>query len=176
MKAPRLILTLDDGWDLDISSIEECIPSEFGANTLEIPGSRDLLTALELNDAKWGIVTSATRSLFNKWIEIFKLPCSAVTVTAEDVVVGKPHPEGYLLGEKCLRVEGPATILVLEDSPAGVRAGKNAGHKVLAVNTTHSIKDLQQAGADWIVQDLRSVTLKVVSNGRTQLEFTDILN
>lgn len=46
---------------------------------------------------------------------------------------------------------------MVEDAPAGIRAGKAAGCDVLAVVTTHSIARIQDAGADWIVQDLRSV-------------------
>lgn len=51
------------------------------------------------------------------------------------------------------------TILVLEDAPAGVRAGRAAGFKVVALATTHTVAQLIEAGADWIVQDMRSVTL-----------------
>jgi len=50
-------------------------------------------------------------------------------------------------------------ILVLEDAPAGVRAGKAAGFKVVALATTHEVQLLIEAGADWIVRDMRSVTL-----------------
>jgi glycerol 3-phosphatase-1 len=49
---------------------------------------------------------------------------------------------------------------VLEDAQAGVRAGKAAGFSVVALATTHSIEQLRAAGADWIVRDLQSVTLR----------------
>lgn len=67
-------------------------------------------------------------------------------------------------------------VLVLEDSPAGIRAGKAAGCKVLAVVTTHSVDQVLEAGADWIVKDLRDV--KVIGNrtdGSVELEFSNIL-
>ena len=50
-------------------------------------------------------------------------------------------------------------VLVVEDSPAGIRAGKAAGCQVLGLATTHSIERVREAGADWIVKDLQSVAL-----------------
>lgn len=85
----------------------------------------------------------------------------AVMVTAEEVAIGKPDPECYAKGAELLGVaaaEGKR-VLVLEDAPAGVRAGKAAGFAVVAVATTHDVGKLREAGADWIVEDLRSVEL-----------------
>lgn len=46
---------------------------------------------------------------------------------------------------------------MIEDSPAGIAAGKAAGCKVIGLATTHSIAQLRAVRPDWIVQDLRSV-------------------
>ena len=46
---------------------------------------------------------------------------------------------------------------MIEDSPAGIRAGQAAGCKVLGLATTHSIAQLRATGPDWIVKDLKSV-------------------
>jgi glycerol 3-phosphatase-1 len=83
-------------------------------------------------------------------------------IVAEDVKNGKPDPEGYLLGYSKLGLskEAGANALVFEDAPAGVRAGKAAGFKVVALATTHALQHLKEAGADWIVKDMRSVTLE----------------
>lgn len=86
-------------------------------------------------------------------------------VTAEEVVRGKPDPTCYAEGANRLakqydrHFKNSARVLVVEDAPAGVRAGKAAGFKVLAVATTHAVESLKQAGADWIVKDPRSVSL-----------------
>jgi glycerol 3-phosphatase-1 len=80
-------------------------------------------------------------------------------VVAEDVKQGKPNPEGYKLGHSRLHLSKDAAALVFEDAPAGVRAGKAAGFKVVALATTHEIEQLEAAGADWIVKDMQSVTL-----------------
>ena len=44
---------------------------------------------------------------------------------------------------------------MVEDSPAGIRAGKAASCTVVGLATTHSIAQLREA--DWIVKDLQSV-------------------
>ena len=99
-------------------------------------------------------------------------------VTAEDVESGKPDPECYRLGKSRLGLspaedQDQEKVLVIEDAPAGVRAGKSAGCQVLAVATTHSIAQLEEAGADWIVRDLNSVRqvgTDLKSDGATVME------
>jgi sugar-phosphatase len=58
-------------------------------------------------------------------------------VTAEDVTVGKPNPQGYILGSERLGVS-PSEVLVFEDVPAGIRAGEAAGADVMVITATHS--------------------------------------
>jgi glycerol 3-phosphatase-1 len=83
-------------------------------------------------------------------------------VTAEEVANGKPDPACYRLGAERLGLKdvAPERLLVLEDAPAGVRAGKAAGYRVVAVATTHTVGELREAGADWIVRDMSSVTME----------------
>jgi len=47
---------------------------------------------------------------------------------------------------------------VIEDAPAGVRAGKAAGARVIAFLTTMLRRDLEDAGADWIVENCTALT------------------
>lgn len=72
---------------------------------------------------------------------------------------GKPDPACYRLGAERLGLQDvdPQRMLVLEDAPAGVRAGKAAGYRVVALATTHDVSKLREAGADWIVRDMESV-------------------
>lgn len=96
-------------------------------------------------------------------------------VVAEDVSVGKPDPECYLLGRKRLGLAGDASILVLEDSPSGVRSGKAAGFTVVGLATTHAIEKIQAAGADFIVKDLRSVIMQSWDGNKVRIQITDAL-
>ena len=46
---------------------------------------------------------------------------------------------------------------MLEDSPAGIRSGKEAGCKVIGVVTSHTVEQVLSAEPDWVVRDLSSV-------------------
>ncbi|KAF2266873.1 2-deoxyglucose-6-phosphate phosphatase 2 [Lojkania enalia] len=164
-------------WDY-ISHVEGLIPKEFGADAVEILGSRALLAELEEKSVPWCIVTSGTRPLVTGWLDVLKLAHPRNIVVAEDVANGKPDPACYLLGRTKLDLpHKEPSILVLEDAPAGVKAGKAAGFKVVGLATTHSLEQLQDAGADWIVRDMRSVMLKGFdkSSGEAQIEILDAL-
>lgn len=51
---------------------------------------------------------------------------------SEDYVQSKPSPEGYMLAFQHLSVS-PSSVLVFEDSEAGIRSAQSAGAKVVAV-------------------------------------------
>ncbi|RDW76423.1 HAD family hydrolase [Aspergillus mulundensis] len=154
----------------DVSFIEGVIPKEYGSDAVEIPGARSILAALEESGATWGVVTSGTRALIDGWLGVLGLTHPKVLVVAEDVEQGKPDPRCYLLGRKKLGLEHSSSIVVLEDAPSGIKAGKAAGLTVIALTTTHTLEQLQAAGADVIVEDLRSISVKGVVDGRLQLE------
>ncbi|KAJ5587667.1 HAD-like protein [Penicillium hispanicum] len=156
-----------------VNYVEGRIPQKYGSDAVEIPGGRDLLTALENAGARWGVVTSGTRALIDGWLGVLKLAHPKVLVVAQDVELGKPDPRCYLLGRKRLGIEDSNSILVLEDAPSGIKAGKAAGFKVVALTTTHSLDKLKEAGADWIVEDLRSISVKGVVDGQVQIEITN---
>ena len=62
------------------------IPKEFGADAVEIPGSRDILDQLEKRDIPWAIVTSGTRPLVTGWLDVLQLAHPKNMVTAEECV------------------------------------------------------------------------------------------
>jgi len=127
-----------------------------------LPGAEDLLRALSTN--KYAIVTSATRPLAEVRLLAAGLSVPENLVTARDAKRGKPHPDPYLMGAQLLRVP-PAECVVIEDAPSGIRAGKAAGSRVVALRTTASDAELQEAGADWIVDDCAELTLNFKSRG-----------
>jgi len=118
---------------------------------IPLPGVPELLRGLPYG--RWAIVTSCTRALAEVRIAAAGLPKPKQLVTCTDVLRGKPDPEPYLKGAEMLGV--PASeCLVVEDAPAGIRAGKAAGARVLALRTTASDEELQEAGANYILTDL----------------------
>ncbi len=131
----------------EIADVEGVIP---------LPGAVELLQALPLE--RWAIVTSCTRPLAIVRIGAAGLPKPRHLVTSTDVKHGKPHPEPYSKGAQILGVAA-SECLVIEDAPAGIRAGKAAGARVLALRTTAGDAELQQAGADWIADDCAELFL-----------------
>lgn len=95
--------------------------------------------------------------------------CFQFIVAAEDVSVGKPDPQGYLMAagrisetlhraDKTKRPLKPSDCLVVEDAPTVIaRAGK-AGFKTMGVCNTYGPQQL--AAADWIVDSLKPADLK----------------
>lgn len=98
-----------------------------------------LATAAERSNAEWTLEQLGIRKLFD------------AVVVDRDVARGKPAPDIYLEAMQRLGVEA-AQCAVMEDSATGIRAAKGAGLRVIAVVTTHSRRELEQAGADEIVE------------------------
>jgi sugar-phosphatase len=136
------------------------------ADVVPLPGALRLLEALP--QERWAIVTSCTRPLAEVRIRAAGLPWPKQLITSADVQRGKPDPEPYLKGATSLGL-APAACLVVEDAPAGIRAGKAAGAAVLALRTTDDDAELTTAGAGWIVTDLDSVHLST-SGGNEHIE------
>lgn len=160
-----------------VCHVEGLIPKQFGQDAVEIPGARAFLDRLEEVGARWAIVTSGTRPLVTGWLDVMNLAHPQNLVCAEMVENGKPDPACYLLGHSMLKIPPGEPAVVFEDAPSGVRAGRAAGFKVVALATTHTVDQLKEAGADWIVRDMRSVMLKEhdKDSGRISIEITNAL-
>lgn len=121
-----------------------------------LPGALALLSSLPPD--RWTIVTSCTRALAEVRIKAAGLPLPKSFVTSNDIVNGKPHPEPFLKGAAVLGFP-PDDCIVFEDVPAGVRAGKAAGARVVAFTTTVAAIDVREAGADWVLNNCCDVLL-----------------
>lgn len=129
----------------EIQDLEGVIP---------LPGTAALLAALP--KGRWTIVTSCTRALAEVRLRAAGLPAPERFITASDVQNGKPHPEPFLKAASALGVD-PEKSIVVEDAPAGIRAGKAAGARVIAFPTTAPNPELRDAGADWVVQNCAAI-------------------
>jgi HAD superfamily hydrolase (TIGR01509 family) len=82
------------------------------------------------------IVSGAMRAEIEPVVESAGLaPLLRVIVAADDVVHGKPHPEGYLKALVLLGAE-PGDVLVFEDTEAGIASATAAGLRVIAKRGT----------------------------------------
>ena len=71
---------------------------------------------------------------------------------AEDYGRGKPAPDGYLKAASLLEVDASECVVV-EDSTAGVQAGRAAGMRVIGVDRNKRAPQ-DFAGCEWLVHDL----------------------
>jgi len=136
-----------------------------------LPGARELLLALPAD--RWTIVTSCTRPLAKVRLRAAGLPIPGHLLTSNEGKNGKPDPEPYLKGASLLGVSARDCVVV-EDVPAGIRAGKAAGARVIACTTTVPESELKAAGADWIVEGCKSICL--TATGEASYELTLVLN
>jgi mannitol-1-/sugar-/sorbitol-6-phosphatase len=123
------------------------------------PGAHALLAMLQARP--WAIVTSAWRTLAEARLAAAGLPTPPLLVPADEIRVGKPDPEGYLLAAAQLNVE-PRDCVVIEDAPAGVEAARRAGMPVIALQTTTPAARLTGA---MLARDLRDLRIDAAVSG-----------
>jgi sugar-phosphatase len=130
---------------------------------IAIDGAVDFLASLP--PSQWAIVTSAPKDLARARLAAAGIPQPKFMVTAEDVSVGKPDPQGYLLGAE--RIGASASqVLVFEDVQAGVTAGEAAGADVMVITATHQHA---LATPHPTLFDYRQVAVKMTVDGRLSI-------
>ena len=128
----------------------------FAADIEVLPGVRRLLGDLGAAGVPVALVSSSYRVLVDAVLAhgfAFDL-----TVSGDEVVHGKPHPEPYLTAAARLGVD-PVACVVLEDSAAGVLSGQAAGCAVVAVPSVPGVTVLP-APRVRVASSLDEVTLE----------------
>jgi len=122
------------------------------------PGAFELLDELSAAGIPLALVTSSVR--VHVEVVLAQLPGDPFfhQVTADDVTNLKPHPEPYLTALDLLGVTARGAV-VLEDSPAGVRAAEAAGCHVVAVP---SVVPIDAAPRRHVVDSLSSIDIEVL--------------
>jgi sugar-phosphatase len=123
------------------------------------PGAKELLSALPRG--KWAIATSGSLRVASARLNYANLPTPDVFITANDVRAGKPAPDAYLLAASRLNVK-PAQCVVVEDTPAGIQAGRAAGMKTIGIAATRSEELLSQA--DVVVAQLADIKPRIAGD------------
>lgn len=109
------------------------------------PGVPEMLRAAKQRGVKQAVVTGASPEDLTQALKIIDFsPYMEAVISGDQVEKSKPDPEGYLKACAKLRV-APTECWVIEDSPAGIKAGKAAGCKVLGLTTTLSPEQLREA-------------------------------
>lgn len=96
-----------------------------------------------LTDYKLGLVTSTGRAEVEPVLERAGIrDCFGALVYSEDVTRHKPAPEPYLLAARRL---GVTRALVVEDSEAGIAAGRAAGFDVVRIRDAGKMAEVVMA-------------------------------
>ena len=137
---------------------EEIFRSKIADRTKALPGALALMRRMNASGKRQAIVSSTPRANLQLILDSLGVrPLLQAIVGEEDVSLGKPDPQGFLLGAKLLETQ-PAECLVLEDAPAGITAAKRAGIPCIAVATTQHPDSL--ADADLVVGSLEDSNIR----------------
>jgi beta-phosphoglucomutase len=132
------------------------------SNKLKIlPGVIEFITKCKERDLCLALATSADRIKMEVNLrEIGLLQDTFHTiVTGLDVENRKPSPDIYIKASMNLRLD-PSSCLVVEDSVSGIKSGKSAGCKCLAITSSLDVSDFFEA--DWLCNSLTNVPPEVL--------------
>ncbi len=123
-----------------------------------LPGVEDILSSAKTNNLKLGLASSSNR----EWVagnlaRLGLLGYFDIIHTSDDVTYTKPDPALYLLTLQSLGLS-PREAVVLEDSPNGVSAAKDAGIFTVAVPNLLTA-NLNLDRADLILTSLAEMSL-----------------
>jgi HAD superfamily hydrolase (TIGR01509 family) len=149
----KTLAGLDEPVESLMAEARERFFAEMDAAVHPTPGLFALLDHLHRRGLPLAVATSSRRSYAERLLRGHGLyDRFAFLLTSEDVERGKPDPEIYRKAAE--RFGQPAaSVLVLEDSPAGVAAAKGAGAFAVAIPHEHSPAE-GLADADLIVPRL----------------------
>ena len=138
------ILTEENGLPIELHEVIEAVKQD---RTLRIAAQKCfpniahqvLIARLKANGIKVGLVTNSVRKTTEFMLEYAGLlHFMDVVVTNEDVINGKPSPDGYLLAMRTLEVS-PGNCVVVEDGDYGIAAAESAGARVLRVSGPNDV-------------------------------------
>jgi HAD superfamily hydrolase (TIGR01509 family) len=135
--AAETILKLT-GLEVSAAQLEAQLLAEWNIATARvnpIPGAQAALRTAAACGLKLAVVSSSPRSVIDSFVRRLQVEDCITTqacVGGDNVQVGKPDPECFLLAASRLGVE-PAEALVFEDSSAGLQAARAAGMRAMFI-------------------------------------------
>lgn len=123
-----------------------------------MPGVERSISMIRTEGLALGLATSSTPVLIDAVLTTIGMTeVFAVTHSAVEEALGKPHPAVFLATARRLGVE-PAACVAIEDSAAGVRSAKAAGMRVIAVPPAHLFDQPAYDDADHKLHSLEDLT------------------
>lgn len=131
-----------------VEELHRCKRELYRANTDDclgvMDGAVDLIDALDGAGFRLAVASSGPRDEISRALaQLERSALFPVQISGQDVNVGKPDPEMFLLAASRLGLD-PARCIVVEDAPAGIAASRAAGMTTIGL-----------AGGPWRAHDLR---------------------
>ena len=127
-----------------------------------LPGASEFISKCRKKGLRLSLATSADRVKME--VNLKEIGLSGDTfhsiITGLDVENKKPFPDIYIKAAESIGLE-PRECLVVEDAVSGIKAGKSAGCKCLAVTSSFNASALYEA--DWICESLLKVPGEVLN-------------
>ena len=127
-----------------------------------LPGVTEFISSCLKKGFKLALATSADRVKMDitlREIGIQKDLFNSI-ITGLDVENKKPFPDIYIKAAQSIGLD-PRECLVVEDAVSGIKAGKSAGCKCLAITSSFDSAILNEA--DWICESLINVPEEVLN-------------
>lgn len=140
------------------NQVKRDIMERYRTELRAIDGAKEVLSSLEIPICVASSSNPAKLALGLVETGLYDLLYPNIFSTAL-VKKGKPHPDLFLYAARKMNVDG-SNCIVVEDSIAGVTAGRRAGMKVIGfVGGAHcgpgQSEKLYQAGAETVIDDIR---------------------
>jgi HAD superfamily hydrolase (TIGR01509 family) len=120
------------------------------------PGVRAVLESLSQR-CKLGLASSGSAASVNAFVDRNGIRSFFECVLHSDAVASaKPSPEIFLTAFRRLGI-APEKCVVVEDAVAGIQAARAAGGVACGIPSTCPACDLEQAGADFIIDTLEDL-------------------
>lgn len=134
-----------------------------------LPGALELLLQLQSHGIATALVSASPRNIVNAVLENLGGNPFPFSISADDVVNTKPHPDAYLLAAEKAGAE-ISRCLIFEDSLTGVSAAKSSGAWLIAVPhlvvvpeepRVRTIKSLTQISYDTLQELFKDFTTTI---------------
>jgi HAD superfamily hydrolase (TIGR01509 family) len=127
-----------------------------------LPGAHKFIAECQKKGFKLALATSADRVKMEVNLREIGLSGDSFNaiITGLDVENKKPSPDIYIKAAESIGLE-PQECLVVEDAVSGIKAGKSAGCRCLAVTSSFNASELYEA--DWICESLLKVPEEVLN-------------
>ena len=135
------------------------IATDFFANRVDLfPFAKATLAQLREMKLPLGVATSSVSASARPLLDRIGIRgLFNVVITGDEAQQGKPHPDIYLRAAKKLGIS-PEACLVIEDSLAGIAAGKGANMRVAAIPDRRFVDPREyEKEADYVLGSLSEI-------------------